>query len=180
MTKTQTRYSDAALMRLPHDGYKCELIEGELVMAPAGMEHEDVGACLLEALRSFVRVLNLGRVYGSSAGYRLPDGDVLCPDVSLIRSDRLPGGRSPKGFSTIPPDLAVEILSPSDSRRAAARKARRYLVWGTKLVWVIDPEARTVTVHRPGREPRVIGVNGRLDGEDVVPGFVLPVRRLFE
>jgi Uma2 family endonuclease len=94
--------------------------------------------------------------------------------------EKLPGGRSPQKFGEFPPDLAVEILAPDETPKDYARKVREYLAWGVTLVWLIDPNSRTVWVYRKGRKPKRLSENDELDGEDVIPGFRLPVARLFE
>lgn len=160
------------LAQLPDDGNKYERVEGVLVMTPAGHEQEDVGAVLIVRLGDYVLSNTLGRVYGSNAGYELPTGDVRAPDVSFVRQERLPEGRSPKGFADYPPDLAVEILSPN-------QKVGEFLDWGTPLVWVIDPAAQTVTVYRSLSDVRTLQADEHLDGEDVIPGFRVRVGELF-
>ncbi len=180
MTVVKKVWTDDELLHLPCEG-KVEVVNGELrVMPPAGLEQEDVGAALVEFLRAYVRQHGLGRVYMSQAGFRLPNGDVRSPDVSFVRTEKLPEGRSPKKFGTFPPDLAVEILAPDEKVEDYAAKVQEYLEWGVILVWVVDPERREVWVYRKGREPLRLTEAEALDGEDVIPGFRLPVSMLFE
>ncbi len=136
------------LMQLPDDGNKYELVQGVLKVTPAGHEQEEIGTWLSTLLTNFVRPRKLGRVYGFNAGYRLPNGDVRAPDVSFVREERLPGGRSPKGFAEYPPDLMVEILQPGGQLGDVAYRLGEFLDWGTSFVWVIDPARQTVTVYR--------------------------------
>ena len=168
------------LMRLPDDGYKYERVRGVLKASPAGHEQEDIGIWLATLLSNFVRPHKLGRVYGSNAGYRFPNGDVRAPDVSFVRQERLPGGRSPKGFADYPPDLAVEILAPGQKLQDVGEKVGEFLDWGTPMVWVIDPDARTVTVYRSLTRVYTLGPDDQLSGEEVVPGFSIRVAELFE
>jgi len=180
MTVVKKLWTDEELMHLPHEG-KAEVVDGELIlMTPAGLEQEDVGAVLTTHLVNYVHPRRLGRVYTSQAGFRMPNGDVRSPDVSFVRMEKLPGGRSPKKFGEFPPDLAVEVLAPDETPKDYARKVREYLAWGVTLVWLIDPNSRTVWVYRKGRKPKRLSENDELDGEDVIPGFRLPVARLFE
>jgi len=167
------------LMRLPDDGYKYERVKGVLKVSPAGHEQEDIGIWLATLLSNFVRPRKLGRVYGSNAGYRFPNGDLRAPDVSFVRQERLPGGRSPKGFADYPPDLAVEILAPDQKLQDVAEKVGEFLDWGTPMMWVIDPDARTVTVYRSLTEVRTLGSEDVLTGEEVIPGFAVRVAELF-
>lgn len=182
--KTMPRPGEAItveeFMRLPDDGHKYERVKGVLKVTPAGHEQEDIGIWLSTLLTNFVRPRELGRIYGSNAGYRFPNGDVRAPNVSFVRQERLPGGRSPKGFADYPPDLAVEILSPNQKLKDMGYKAGEFLDWGTPLVWVIDPDARSVTVYRSLTKAHTLGPNDELSGEEVIPGFSIRVGELFE
>jgi Uma2 family endonuclease len=106
---------------------------------------------------------------------RGPD-TVRAPDVWFVRTERLEGGRLPNAFFPGAPDLAVEVISPTDRRGAVMKKVGEYLEAGTRLVWVIYPENRSAVVYRPEGLPEIIGEDGVLDGEDVVPGFSLTLR----
>jgi Uma2 family endonuclease len=168
------------LMCLPDDGNKYELVKGVLKVTPSGHEQEDVGIVLATLLTNFVRPRKLGRVYGSNAGYRLPNGDVRAPDVSFVPQERLPGGRSPKGFADYPPDLMVEVLQPGGRLSDVAYKLGEFFDWGTPVIWVVDPERQTVTVYRSLTDVRTLHADEMLDGEDVIPGFSVRVGELFE
>jgi Uma2 family endonuclease len=180
MAATTQPITDADLLALPRDGRKYELVDGEIRVSPAGMRHEDVGANLLARLWTFVRARGLGRTFGSSVGYRLPNGNLRSPDVSFVATERMPGGKPPKGFGELAPDLAVEILSPDDSQREVFDKVGEYLRAGSRLVWVIDPEEETAAIYRSLTQVRRIERDGALDGEDVLPGFTCPLAELFE
>ena len=167
-------------MRLPDDGMVHELDEGRVVcMPPSAFRSGRVAALVLIRLGVYVAQHNLGIVTGPDAGVILgrdPD-TVRAPDVSVIRRERVVD----TGRAYVPgaPDLVVEVLSPSDRYSAVARKVAQYLAAGARLVWVIDPEARTVAVYRPDGEVVELGADGVLDGEDVVPGFRLPLAELW-
>ncbi|MCS6861147.1 MAG: Uma2 family endonuclease [Abditibacteriales bacterium] len=173
-------WTDEELMRLKHDGYKVELLDGELKMSPTGMEHELIGAKLIYLLMSVVDRHKLGGVYGSSAGYRMPNGELRSPDVSFVSTKRLPGGKSPKGFGYFAPDLVVEILSPDDTVKETEKKIAEYLAAGTRLAWLVNPKTKTVTVYRAPNNKRRLAAAEELSGEDVVPGFVCRVGELFK
>ncbi len=135
---------------------------------------------LARRLANLVEQHELGAVFGAETGFVLardPD-TVLAPDVAFVRTDRLPAVAVP-GFFPGPPDLAVEVLSPSDSAAEAARKARSWVAHGTRLVWIVDPVARSVAVHRPRADVRVLGVDDMLTGGQVVRGFRVTVSDLF-
>lgn len=159
------------MYNVPRDGQKYELVEGELIVSPAGVQHEGIGAELLFFIRLYLTQHSLGRVFGSSIGYELPSGDVLSPDVSFVNTTKLPTGSLPEGFGKFAPDLAVEIISPSDSMTTIENKVELYLKNGTQLVWVINPKLRRATVYRTDGTVSVVRADGMLSGEDVLPGF---------
>jgi Uma2 family endonuclease len=175
---TATPVTDEELQRLPRDGRKYELVDGEIRVSPAGMRHGQVAVRLVVRLGAHVAEKNLGEVLDSSTGYRLPGGNVRSPDVSFVQAARLPGGIVPKGFGELAPDLAVEILSPEDDPRALLDKVGEYLKAGVRLVWVIDPEIGGAAAYRSLTAVQRIGKGGNLDGEDVVPGFSCPLAAL--
>ena len=176
------------LAALPEDGYHYELIEGVLVRVPwSGGEASDVAMGLGSRLRIYAEDHDLGRVLGADAGYRPdplhPDKTELAPDVSFVRADRVPPRGTPEYRKAwrLAPDLAVEVASPYQSRRAMGKKARLYLSFGTRLVWVIYPRYRQVDVWHPddAKPSATLGIEDTLDGEDVVLGFTYSVARLF-
>jgi Uma2 family endonuclease len=149
-------------------------------MSPAGHEHGWIALRFGAFLMAHVTAQRLGRAYAADTGFMLqrnPD-TVLAPDASFVRRERL-ASISPRGYFPGPPDLAVEVRSPDDSPRQLADKARDWIGHGCRMVVTIDPEARTATVYRPGREPRQIAATGTIPGDDVVPGFELGLAELF-
>ena len=155
-----------------------EFLEGELLaMPPTSGEHGDISSNIQWYLQSHVRKKQLGRIYTSDTGFQVGDR-VLIPDVAFLSSARLPEDRQ-KAFE-IPPDLAVEIISTSDTQSKVARKALAYLEAGTRLVWVIEPTVRTVTVYRSETNITLLTRKDILSGEDVIEGFSCPVEKLFE
>jgi Uma2 family endonuclease len=140
-----------------------------------------IGAQLVSAIDRFVQSSQLGYVTAGKAGYilsRHPD-TVVAPSIGFVRHERFPDGLPDREFCPTPPDLAVEVLSFDDTRTGIAQKQQLYARAGVPLVWWVDPEARTVTVHQPGQQPDVLDETMMLDGEHVVPGFSLPVERIF-
>lgn len=157
------------------EGY--EYIKGELIpMPPTSGEHGDISMNLISVLNSYVRENQLGRIYAPDTGFQIGER-VLMPDIAFVSTDRLPTDRS-KAFS-IPPDLAVEVVSASDTLRRVEDKVFAYLEAGTQLVWVISPVAKTVTVYRSDTEITTVTRNETLSGEDVVKGFTCQVAELF-
>lgn len=164
------------LMHLPDDGYQYELEAGRLVRTPFAVPLASVVAATIAArLGTRVAELRLGIVGGADFGILLAKGPdtVLAPDAVYYRADRIPPDGIPDTYWDLAPDLAVEVLSPSDRRGRVLRKVGEYLDAGTRLVWVVDPRRRTAVVYRPEGEPTILGADGILDGEDVLPGFTL-------
>jgi Uma2 family endonuclease len=162
--------------------YRFELDEGRLrVMEPPGFGHGDVALTLGALLRTHVRRRRLGKVVTESGFVlrRSPD-TVYGPDVAFVRAHRLPPAGAAHRYFEGPPDLAVEVRSPNDRPGEIAEKVDRYLAAGTALVWVVDPRARTVTVHAPETTSRDLHATDVLDGGDVIPGFTVPLAELFE
>jgi Uma2 family endonuclease len=173
--------TDEELLHLPKDGHKYEVVDGELVaMSPAGMRHEFVVMEIGARLRNFVKEHRLGRVPAPDLLYVLPSGNKRGPDASFICAERLAALPADTVFPPIAPDLAVEVVSPSDRSRSVLDKVGEYLDAGVRLVWVIDPVKRRAVVYRTGTEGRFVASDGELDGEDVLPGFRCALADLFE
>lgn len=165
------RATEDDLRATPRDGRKYELVDGAIVVSPAGTRHEVVGVRLAARLLAFVDAHDLGFVMGSSAGFRLPGGNVRSPDVSFVAKGRFEGERAPDDFPTLAPDIAVEVLSPDDRPQAVLQKVGEYLDAGVGLVWVIDPRKGRAAVYRSVTDARELEPADSLDGEDVLPGF---------
>ena len=171
------------LWQLPDDGMRHELVRGELrTMAPTGWGHGDHTSVFDGSLGAYVRANKLGRVVTGEVGFRLsvdPD-TVRAPDVAFVSRERLIRIGKPQTFFPGPPDLAVEVVSPNDLYTEVEEKVGEWLEHGTQLVFVVNPRRQTVAVHRPGQPVRILGVNDELSGEDVVPGWTMPLRELFD
>ncbi len=181
-TLLKTRnWTDEELLALPDDGNKYEVMKGVLLtMSPAGIEHEHIGVRLISALDSFLKTRKLGIVVGSSAGFWMKNRDFLSPDVSFIAKERLKGRkRAPKKFFDGAPDLAAEILSPSDTVEGLHEKMVDYFANGCRLVWVVNPEEQVVLVYRSPQPNQLLREGDVISGEEVVPGFTMPVSELF-
>jgi Uma2 family endonuclease len=163
--------TEEELLQSPADGRKRELVDGQIRVSPAGYRHGRICMKLGALLQTFAAQRQLGDVLDSSTGFRLPGGNVRLPDVAFVARGRLGGGPEPEGFCDIPPDLAVEVLSPDDRSRDVLDKVGEYLQAGLRLVWVIDPRGRTAAIYRSMTDVRRIGAGDSLDGEYVLPGF---------
>jgi Uma2 family endonuclease len=162
-----------------------ELVDGEVIeMTPAGGVHGEITGKVYQKLTDHVGARRLGKVVVGDVGFvlALPSDPerVRAPDVAFVSMGRLPDGRLPEGFLRGAPDLAVEVLSPSDNPVEVQQKVRDYLEAGARLVWVVAPRARTVTVYRPDGSARLVREPERLDGEDVLPGLGIPLSDLLE
>ncbi|MHC4133936.1 MAG: Uma2 family endonuclease [Planctomycetota bacterium] len=155
---------------------RCEFIRGELhMMIPPGAKHGRITFNLTGPIINHVKANGLGSVYAAETGFLLsrdPD-TVRAPDVAFVRADR--PGSPDRGYYPGAPDLAVEVLSPDDRPGYVRDKVAEWIEAGARAVWVVDPRARTVVVHEPGGEPRVLGDGDTLPGGHVSPGFALAV-----
>ncbi len=167
-------------------GLRCELIDGILVEKVMGVREGYLGIWIGHLLLVYLQDHNLGAVIGADSPIRFRLGSVRLPDVSFVRWDSLNDPDDIEdadgAFLDVPPDLAIEVLSPSNTRQEMAIKLDEYAAAGIKLVWYVDPDAKEVTVYPKGKErgKKVVGVDGVLDGGSVLPGFTLPVAKIFE
>jgi Uma2 family endonuclease len=158
----------------------CELIDGVLVEKPLGYLESSLALWLGSLLQNYLREHDLGNLAGESGSTRLMPGLVRIPDVSFISWDRLPNRMIPsEPILGLAPDLAVEVLSPSNTRREMALKVRDYFLAGVRLVWLVDPGKRTVRVYTAPDESTRLTEGQALDGGDVLPGLRLPLREVF-
>lgn len=181
---TVARLMTADELLLMPDGDACryELMDGELItMAPSGSEHSAIGLDFGAELRQFVKANDLGRVFGADCGFIIsadPD-TVLSPDVSFVRKARIPADGLPKGFFPGPPDIAIEVISPSDTYAEVERKAAQLLDAGALLVVLIDPRTRIVVKRTAQDAATRLAESDTLTLDEVLPGFELPVSDIF-
>jgi Uma2 family endonuclease len=162
------------------DGRLRELVDGTLVEKAMGLRESMLAILLGELLGAFVRAGNLGIVAGADGPFRLLPGLVRLPDLAYVSWSRIPSGAVPtEPIPAIVPDLAVEVLSEGNTPAEIARKLDEYLRAGVQLVWVIDPRRRTAAVHRATGASLNLDESGTLDGTGVLPGFSVPLRKLF-
>ena len=170
-------YTADELLSLP-DGDRFELVDGQLLERSLGTIASWVGGEVYARLRDVARSTG-GWAFADGTGYRCFDEDdrVRKPDASFIRPGRLP--QLPEGFTTSPPDVAVEVISPSDVLYEVEAKVDEYLDAGVKLVWLINPSNRSVRVFQPNQRPIQLGPADDLTGSDVLPDFRCSVAELF-
>jgi Uma2 family endonuclease len=181
---TRARMSADDLWRLGEGDVRRELVDGEVVeMTPVGGTHGKVTGRFYRRIADHVDRQGGGEVVVGDVGFvlRLPADPerVRAPDVAFVSRQRLPDGRLPQGFLAGAPDLAVEVLSPRDNPVDIQQKIRDYLEAGARLVWLVAPEAKTVTVYRPDGSARLLREPEALDGEDVLAGLSIPLTEVF-
>ena len=169
MSTTRTM-TEAELMALPRDGFKRELVDGEIRVSPAGTLHAHVIVQVSRRVANHVYDHGLGYVLDSSTGVWMPSGNLRVPDLTFVSREKLPAGL-PEGFLRVTPDLVAEVLSPGDSERAILDKVGEYLAAGVRMVWVIDPRSRTAAAYRSLTDVRSLSEDDDLEGEEVIPGF---------
>ena len=182
---TKARLTADDLWKLGEGDTRRELVDGEVrEMAPAGGVHGEITGRIYHRLVEYVGRYGSGKVLVGDVGFvlQLPHDPerVRAPDVAFVTTARLPEGRLPEGFLRGAPDLAVEVLSPSDNPVEVQRKVGDYLEAGARLVWVIAPAARTATIYRAGNSARLLREGDHLDGEDVLPGLATSLAELFD
>lgn len=182
-TAVQTMVTAEDLWQMPGNGRGYQLSRGELIMvAPAGGGHGDVAYTVGFLLGMHVRANRLGKMVAAETGFvisRNPD-TVRAPDAAFIAKAKIPAEGLPAGYIPFAPDIAVEVLSPSDTQIAVEEKTQQWLDAGTAMVWVVNPRRKTVTVHRAACDPRVLHEGDLLRGDEVCPCFEVKVAELFD
>jgi Uma2 family endonuclease len=170
------------LLAMPKDGFRYELVKGELrKMSPAGSEHGAIIFNLSILLGQHIKANNLGQGFGAETGFKLtsnPD-TVRAADIAFVRRERIPETGLPKNFWQTAPDLAVEVLSPGDSLEEVEEKVEDWLAAGARAVWIVSPKRRSVTVYRSMTDVTRLAEADELDGETVVQGFRCKVSEIF-
>jgi Uma2 family endonuclease len=175
-----TATEDDLLYVLDHEDALCELIDGILVEKPVGSVESFLAMWIGTLLNIYVRRRKLGAVLGSDGPIRFRIGLVRLPDVCFISRERLPGGKFPKTpILRIVPNLAVEVLSRSNTAKEMRQKLKEYFKAGVELVWYVDPRTRTVQVFTAPNKSEMLKENQTLTGGTVLPGFKLKLRKLF-
>jgi Uma2 family endonuclease len=180
-TESKARYTPEDLLAMP-DGDRYELVDGNLVERNVSALSSLVAAKLIRLIGVHCEANDLAWYFSSDCGYRCFPGSpskVRRPDASFVNRRRLPADELSEGYINIAPDLAAEVVSPNDLAYEVDEKVDEYLGAGVRLVWVVNPRRRTVSVHRADGSVSVLREHEDLDGEDVLPGFRCRVGELF-
>jgi Uma2 family endonuclease len=179
--EVKTLLTAEELLRM-EDTRLCELVKGEVIrMAPAGYGHGRLTMRIGILLERFIGPRNLGELLGAETGFivsRDPD-TVRAPDVMFVSKGRLSGEIDPDHFLPFAPDLAVEVVSPSNLWSEIEEKVEEYLEAGVRMVWIVNPRTRSITVYRSRSQVQILGAGDTLAGEDVLPGFNVSVAEIF-
>jgi Uma2 family endonuclease len=170
------------LMELPDDGFRYELINGELEKMPSpGPPHGRIAFRLSFYLGQFFMDRGLGEGFANDTGFKLtsnPD-TVLAPDFAFVTSEHYAEKSKTVGYWPGPPDLAVEVLSPSDRPSKVKQKISRWFSFGTKQLWIVDPKHSTVTIYRSPSDTTTFSGSDYLEAQDLFPGFRLSLDKIF-
>ena len=182
MTTTLQRSTASELYAMPKDGFRYELVRGELrQMSPSGSEHGAIIINVSLLIAQHVKSNDLGVCFGAETGFKIasdPD-TVRAPDLSFVSRERIPESGIPKKFWPGAPDLAVEVVSPADTRGEVKEKIEDWLGAGARAVWIVNPKRRGVEVYRSTTHVMRLSESDELDGGEVVPGFRCKVSEIF-
>jgi len=154
------------MYHLPKDGQKYELVDGDVLVSPAGVLHGEIALKIAHIIATFLDDHPIGKLYGENVGLIFPTGNLRSPDAFFVRTEKLPGG-------------AVEVLSPADSTRQVLNKIGEFLECGVPLVWVADPGTRTVTAYQSLSNVQRFTAKDTISAEPVLPGFTCLVSGFF-
>lgn len=165
---------------IDHSDRICELVDGVLVEKTMGYTESVLAGMIIQWLGRFVEEHNLGIVSGEAGTLKILPRQVRIPNVAFVSWNHFPDGKLPKAsIPAVAPDLAVEVLSDGNTEGEMRRKLQDYFAAGVRLVWYVDPRTRNVAVYTSPEQCAVFDENGVLTGGDVLPGFELPLRKLF-
>ncbi len=178
----QKIWTEVELQALPDDGYLHEVVDGALVMSPKNnFQHGDICIRLATALNVFVRDRKLGVVLDSSTGFWMQNRNCRAPDISFIAKARLRGlKRAPAAFFEGAPDLAIEVLSPSNTSVEISERLADFFTSGTQVAWIIHTDGQFVEICHSPVQRKILGSGAALNGEQLLPGFQYPIADLFK
>ena len=161
-------------------GHRYELVDGELVDMDGAPPHGNVTGEIYLLIRLHVRATGLPLNVGVSTGFRMNPYTLRFPDVQVTTAERMSAyDPAAGGWPHFAPNVAIEVVSPSNTPADLARKATEYFANGTQAMWIVDPGPRTVAIRRPGAAEQIFGIDDILSGEPEIPGFTCPVADIF-
>ena len=179
VTATRRMTADDLLL-MPDDGFRYELVSGELRERPfLGHVHGRRAGYILVSIGIHAMENDLGIVYSSNTGFQFATDHVRAPNVAFVSRERADAAKGPEGYFPGPPDVAVELASSSDSYMDMDERISDYLEAGTLAVIVVNPRNRTVRIHRPSGDVALLTESDTLAVDDVIPGWRMPVRDIF-
>ncbi len=176
--KQRGRLTESDLLRMKDTGRKYELVDGRLQEVPTGGRHGWLELRLYSRIAPYLSPQVFE--FGSSTGFRMAEGNIRSPDLSVMRRERLPEGKPPVEFINGAPDLAVEIVSPSENLADLHQKLREYFESGAREVWLLFPETQEVHRYTGLLKVEVLRGDDVLSSESLLPGFQVRVAELFE
>jgi Uma2 family endonuclease len=172
------RFTEQDLLQMPNDGRKYELIRGRLRTVPTGARHGEIVSGIIARLHA-AKTPTVA-LYSESVGFRMRNGNVRSPDASIMRRERLPEGVSPDAFVEGAPDLAVEVVSPSERDTELLQKVAEYFESGAREVWLLFPDRQQVYRYTAPLEMQILNADDTLTGGELLPDFQVRVGELFE
>ena len=181
MATTKQLVTADELLNMPDDGMRYELVRGELrKMPPSGHPHAGIAGEIAIHFGAYVKANNLGKIYIAEPGFVLESDHVRVPDIAFVLQERVGEVAGTQGFFPGPPDVAFEVISPSDRYTEVDEKVADYLAAGTLAVIVVNPRRRTVRVHRPTADTVELTESDTLEVSDIVHGWQMRVKDMFE
>ena len=177
MTIAPPRVTEDEFLRLPDDGRKYELVDGEIQEVPGSVRNDEIAAIVIYRLTP--AIIGKGVLCSSQAGFRMTSGSLRAPDVSFTRRERLPNGVAPDAFGNAAPDLCIEVVSSSEEPADIARKRSEYFASGAQQVWYLYPDTHRVTVYTSSTQATDYAPDDEITGGDILPTFRCRVSELF-
>lgn len=179
-SESRKRYTADDVWQLSLDDQHFELIDGELFpMAPSKLRHRRIAGRIAIKIGQYALQKQLGEVYVAEPGFLLPNGSVLVPDVAFVATAHLPPENDASGFDQAVPDLAVEVVSDSNTKIEMHQKVQLFFANGSRQVWIVYPRSKTVYVYSAPDKVLIVQGDAVIDASEVLPGFTLPLREVF-
>lgn len=178
-TNGETQLKEESTPKLIDPEKQIEIVDGKVeIKEMAGARHSGISGRLLRKIGNFVEENGLGEVYGGDTTFTIGENDRL-PDVAFLSIEKIPETGEPEGKWEIAPDLAIEVVSPSDVYSKILKKIREYLKAGVKQVWLVEPEFHTIAIYKPPMKSETLTLEDTITCEEILPNFNLPLSEIF-